>query len=416
MPRRIIVQLSVLLTLAVSLLLAADYSFPAPAALPAHDRMPGILIKPDGSLLKNTTGWEDQRTYLKAMLAHYEYGRMPPIPKGVRIEERQQTTVHGGKAIQVLGTIEVTRNGRSAKFRVGIVRPARDGVFPVIVKNDTFRFDINEIVNERQREQYLESHRDEIEEFVHEEAIRRGYVICKFIRTDVAADHKNNLDTGVLPLYPEYDWGTVAVWAWAHAVVLEALHGKPYVDVKKTAATGHSRGGKTALCAGIYDERIAVTAPNSSGTGGTGSARYFDPEQKPQILAATHKSFPYWFHPRYYSFNGQEERMPFDAHTAKALVAPRALVNAHARHDFWANPYGTYLTHLAARRVFDWLGVEENIQLHWRDGGHNQDQEDWLTLFDFCDRQFFGKKSERAFEPNPYPGKYSTEDRLPQWP
>ncbi len=416
MFRRIALHLPVLFLLALLPLPAADYSFPAPETLPAHDRMPGILVQPDGSVLKDTAGWKQQRAYLKAMLAHYQYGHMPPVPKGVRIEERQQTTVHDGKATQILGTITVRRNGKSAKFRVGIIRPARDGAFPAIVKNDTFRFDLNEIVDERRREQYRESHRGEIEEFVHEEAIRRGYVICKFIRTDVAADQKDSRETGVYPLYPEYDWATITVWAWAHAVVLEALHQEPYVDVKKTAATGHSRGGKTALCAGIYDERIAVTAPNSSGTGGTGSARYFDSEQKPQTLAATHNSFPYWFLERFYSFNGQEEKMPFDAHTAKALIAPRALVNAHARHDFWANPYGTYLTHLAARRVFDWLGVEERIRLHWRDGGHNQDREDWLALFDFCDRQFFGKKSERVFEPNPYPGKYSTEDRLPQWP
>ena len=49
--------------------------------------------------------------------------------------------------------------------------------------------------------------------------------------------------------------------------MLDALDRLALADMKRTVVTGHSRGGKTALCAGIYDERIAITAPNSSGTG-----------------------------------------------------------------------------------------------------------------------------------------------------
>ena len=81
--------------------------------------------------------------------------------------------------------------------------------------------------------------------------------------------------SGIFPLYPEYDWGTIAAWAWTHSLVANVLDQLELIDMKKIVATGHSRGGKTALCAGVYDERIAITAPNSSGTGGTGSLRYF---------------------------------------------------------------------------------------------------------------------------------------------
>ncbi len=406
---------SVLLVLPVIASLAAGAEFPAPDRLPVHNRLPGILVHADGSELRDPSGWPEHREYLKSMLAHYQYGHIPPVPENVRIEEREEAAVYEGAAVRVLGVIPIRRNGRTVKVRVGIIRPLRNGRLPVIVKNDTFRFDLDEIASERTREQYREGRRDEIETFVHEEAIRRGYAICKFIRTDAAADHRDSAETGVLALYPEYDWKTIAAWAWMHSVVLTALEREAGIDTSRNAATGHSRGGKTALCAGIHDERIAVTAPNSSGTGGTGSARYFDPEQRPQTLAATRKSFPYWFHPRYYSFHGLEDRMPFDAHTAKAMVAPRAMCNAHARHDFWANPHGTYLTHEAARRVYAWLGVEDRIGLHWRDGGHNQDREDWAALFDFCEWRFRGA-ARPGWESNPYPGKYELQGRLPEWP
>jgi len=95
--------------------------------------------------------------------------------------------------------------------------------------------------------------------------------------------------------------------------------------------------------------------------------------------------------------------LPFDAHFAKALIAPRALVNCHARQDYWANPYGTELTHRAAEVVFEWLDAGDRIGLHWRNGKHAQNQEDWAALLDFADHLFFEKKTDRRFDNWNYP-------------
>ena len=121
-------RLSIVILLTFALLCSAEYSFPDPADLATHERMPGILVKPDGSLLKDTAGWEEQRNYLKAMLEHYQYGHMPPVPKGVRIEERRETSVHDGKATQVLGTITINRNGKQisrTRAHIGKIDVAR---------------------------------------------------------------------------------------------------------------------------------------------------------------------------------------------------------------------------------------------------------------------------------------------------
>ena len=146
------------------------------------------------------------------------------------------------------------------------------------------------------------------------------------------------------------------------------------------------------MCAGIYDERIAITAPNSSGTGGTGSLRYFEDGQRPQTIGHHIGRNERWFHPRYFQFAHHEDRLPFDAHFAKALIAPRALVNCHARQDYWANPYGTELTHRAAEIVFKWLGAGNRIALHWREGKHAQNEEDWAALLDLLISNFLAKK------------------------
>ena len=115
------------------------------------------------------------------------------------------------------------------------------------------------------------------------------------------------------------------------------------------------------------------------------------------------KEISFWWQNRYFGFFDNEDRLPFDAHTRKALIAPRALFNAHARQDYWANPYGTELTYRAADKVFKWLGADNQQGLHWREGKHAQNKEDWLALLDFADWKFFGKKSERSFSTLAYP-------------
>ncbi len=357
------------------------------------------LLTENGEHIETLAEWQAHRTKLKELLSNYQYGHMPPVPTDFQIKNK--TTQTNENHIKETFEIVIQRNQKELSVRVGVVRPKEQGEYPVIIKNGVFRFDASDIGEPNQREKYRQRSRFEICDFVIEEAIRRGYVFAKFIRTDIAPDHADNRDEGVFPLYPEYDWATIAAWAWGHSLVINYMETVDYADRDKIVVTGHSRGGKTALCAGIYDERIAITAPNSSGTGGTGSWKYFDPEHEPQVIERHVEGFPHWWHPRLYEFAGRAEELPFDAHINKALIAPRALLNTHARHDYWANPYGTWLTHKEARNVFAHFAVPNHCALHWRDGGHNQNQEDWTALFDYADMIFFGKETERKFNSAP---------------
>jgi len=380
--------------------------------LSTNEYIPNPFKMVNGSQVKNNKDWEIQRIYIKEMLAHYQYGHMPPKPKSVIVEKRKTRMVYNGKAIEEKFLLLINKNGKKLTMRIGIVRPGIQGKFPVIIKNDVFLFDSTDIKDVTAKEYFKKSRRFEIQDFVNQEAIKRSYIICKFIRTDIAKDHKNNRDKGVFTLYPEYDWGTIAAWAWGYQIILDALEKESFVNMNKVVATGHSRGGKTALCAGIYDERISIAAPNSSGSGGTGSWRFFDTTQKPQTILFHEKNHHYWWTPNLFQFVDKERKLPYDAHFAKVLIAPRALINTHARHDYWANPYGTYLTYLAAQPVFDWLGVSDHNAIHWRDGGHNQDIEDWLALFDYCEMIFYNKRTNRVYNDNPFPDLYRFDNIL----
>jgi hypothetical protein len=366
----------------------AEYEFSNVESLPLQKELPDPFLMPDGKRVHTLKDWPGQREYIKAMLAHYLYGRMPPRPKKIEINQVDSSSIYNGKGVEEQYSLTIRRKGKNVTCRFLIVRPSLKKRYPTIIKNDRVSFDASPGSSDFSQSFDPGS-----------EAVKRGYLLCRFHRTDLASDvQKEGRKAGVYPLYPEYDWGALAVWGWGHGVVLDALEQLGVADMSKVVATGHSRGGKAALCAGIYDDRIAITAPNSSGTGGTGSLRYFEEDQKPQTIGHHIGRNEHWFHPRYFQFADKEDRLPFDAHFAKVVIAPRALVNCHARQDYWANPYGTELTHRAAEVVFEWLDAGECIGLHWREGKHAQNREDWAALLDFADKYFFNKYTNRRFD------------------
>ena len=363
------------------------------------------MVTAGGDTIRSIEKWEKHKDYVKRMLVFYQYGEMPPKPQDVEVKETGKLTENG----KIHSSYDFTfrRNGEALTFRVGLVRPRQKKKYPVIIKNDRYRFDINEVENEKSREKYAKQDRLAIDFLVADEAVKRGYIYCKFIREDVARDVNGPREGRVFALYPEYEWGAITAWAWTYQVIIDWLEKQPFVDGNRIVATGHSRGGKTALGAGIFDERIAITVPNSSGLGGTGSLRFFDFSKGPiQTIDHQVERFIHWWPQLWYTLKDHVEKVPFDTHFNKALIAPRALLNTHARHDYWANPYGTYLTYLNSLKPFELYGVAGHNAIHWRDGGHAQNKEDWWALFDYCDWIFYQKQTNRDFQENPYPKIY----------
>jgi len=363
-----------------------SFEFKPVQKLKRQHGLPDPFLKRDGKRVASKEEWELQRQYIKAMLAHYQYGEMPPSPKDVVVKETLSEAIYDGTVIRKLYALTLKRNGKSLDFHFGLIKPKGEGLFPVIIKNDRA---INQIPDE-----------------INLDAINRGYVMCQYVRTDLSLDDKNmetTRNSGVFPLYPEYDWGTIAVWAWGYQLIIDYFETLDFIDMNKIVVTGHSRGGKTAFCGGIYDERIAITAPNSSGLGGTASHRYFELGQDEQTIGHASIANVHWWTPEFFKLAGFESRIPYDTHFGKAIIAPRAFFNAHALQDYWANPFGTFLTFEAAKKVYQWLGVENNIKMHWRTGGHDQGIADWTALLDFSDQYFFNKRVKSDFDINPYP-------------
>ena len=335
--------------------------------LPASREMPDLMRFADGRRVTDLEDWELRREEMKAVLLYYQYGRMPAAPERVSAQMESRKRHSSDKGTDERWTLRIESNGRpSLKMRFALYVPEGDGPFPVVIREE------GTLGRTKQIGMFLE----------------RGYMFVEYARHDLDPDRKDTVGAAQAA-YPEYDWATLAVWAWGGMRMVDWLESRDDVDGKMIAITGHSRGGKMALLAGAMDERFALVVPNGSGAGGAGSYRHLGPGAESGGM----NDKPHWYHERMQRFAEKEERLPFDQHFLKALVAPRALLCTESTDDLFANPWGTYVTSREAGkawRLYDKSG-EENA-LVYRRGEHDSSTEDWQRLLEYAEWQFFGRE------------------------
>lgn len=145
----------------------------------------------------------------------------------------------------------------------------------------------------------------------------------------------------------------------------------PEIDHTKVGVTGCSRLGKAALAAGLFDTRITVTMPMSSGVQGLGPYRYTTLSGQGENLENSKSGAGWWTDSVISTFLNQAERLPYDAHTIAAAIAPRALIIDQGTGDQFTNSKGTSAVIFpAAQLVYNWLGIKDQIGMAVRSGAH----------------------------------------------
>ena len=370
-------------------------------ALPSVRELPNPFQFFDGSPVGSRADWPRRRAELLELIQTYEYGHLPPAPPAGAVsatpdadyviprrtgsnkddaDVSQEPLPAGARREKLLVTV-AGPDGKSTRFHLLLTLPPGEGARPVIVRGDLCWGPV----------------KPEILAAV----LKAGYALAEFNRTDIVPDKKGPRDVGLYLVYPEGDFSALSAWAWGYHRTIDYLLTRPDIDSQKIAVTGHSRGGKTTLLAGATDERIALTNPNCSGCGGAGC--YRRQADKSEDITAILRSFPHWFQPQFDQFIGKVDRLPIDQHSVKALIAPRALLQTEALGDLWANPEGSQITYAAAREVFAWLAVPDQIAIHYRQGTHEQNLQDWETLLRFADHLFQKKAIEPALNSHPFP-------------
>ncbi|MCK4853644.1 MAG: hypothetical protein KAT31_05270 [Bacteroidales bacterium] len=128
---------------------AESYDFKPVQELRRHVGLQDPFIKPDGKRVDTKEEWAAQRQYIISMLAHYQYGEMPPAPKDVLVNETLTEDIYNSTATRKLYTLTLNRNGNTMDFHFGLIKPKGSGPFPVVIKNDRA---VNNVPDEITRE------------------------------------------------------------------------------------------------------------------------------------------------------------------------------------------------------------------------------------------------------------------------
>jgi hypothetical protein len=346
--------------------------------------LPDPFLMNNGSRVKNANDWKTRREELKEKFQLLEYGHFATASPVTVVNFPTDSIIKSERGTVKKRIIHLkTGNDGSKAFTINLFVPENgEGPFPVIVVGDLCWGSLQR----RLKPAGLAS------------LVNRGYIIAEFDRTLFSPD-KNLRDS---QSDENFDTGAIVEWAWGFHRAIDYIMTLNLTDKSKIVVTGWSRGGKAALLAGAFDERIALVAPNCSGTSGSGPLRFVDTGgEKPENIV---NSFPYWFCSNFKNYMGENRnKLPFDQHSLISLVAPRAYLCTNGLNDKWANPVGTAQAHLAAKEVFTALAAQDKIGIFYVNSGHDHNIDKWIALIDFADKVFYGKPTSYNYNSIPFP-------------
>jgi hypothetical protein len=310
-------------------------ALPAFAALPSNSKLPDPFVMMSGTRIASKGEWQCRRAEIAAQFQSYETGKKNPTPPGA---------VTGSFASNRL-----TVNVLGKSFSVMITLPSGSGPFPAVVYLDgsqlsgtiggmgvaSIAFDTNSMANQS--------------------GMRGSGSFYSITGGDGSS-------------------GALIGWAWGVSRIIDALEVTPAakIDPKRIGVTGCSRNGKGALVVGAFDERIALTIPQESGSGGTASWRVSYAEDasfggtmnshKVQTLDSAYGEQP-WFGTALQQFGttANANKLPFDHHQLLGLVAPRGLLILENTDYQWLGVNSVANAAAAGRKIFQGLGVPDNI-------------------------------------------------------
>ncbi|KAI1810791.1 carbohydrate esterase family 15 protein [Poronia punctata] len=188
--------------------------------------------------------------------------------------------------------------------------------------------------------------------------------------------------------------GALTAWAWGVDRVVDGLvqlgADKTGIDPERLGTTGCSRNGKGAFVVGALVDRIALTLPQESGSGGAACWRISDSQHQAGANIQTAGEIVgenVWFSKRLDTYATKTNTMPEDHHMLAALVAPRGLFVIENDID-WLGPVSTTGCMKAGRLIYKGVGAPNNMGFSLV-GGHGHcmfpsaQQADLTTFMDY---------------------------------
>jgi len=354
---------------------------------PNFDAMPSMPFLPDPMMLEKDgmeipvatqEQWLKKRQWIEKEIQHWITGTFPPPPDNLQAQLVEEVI----QEPWIMRTVEL-RFGpdHRAKMTVDLMIPPGKGPFPVFMTQGRGSFEPGP------RNWALT-------------ALKRGYIGCIYAgsdrRDDTEADDEETDPYAVI--WPGYDFTNLMRRAWGASRVIDYLYTLPLVDKQSIGITGHSRNGKQSLMAAAFDKRITAVIPSSGNTGEGTPWRYTSEKYDNETIRQITSNFPHWFHPRLRFFIGREHKLPVDQNLMLALVAPRGLMLSSSINEQQGNPWGFEQNYQSVRKVYQFLGADDNLGLRLRYHGHGTSEEDIEAFVDFYDH-VFGRNTHKTDQP-----------------
>ncbi|MDR2693438.1 MAG: hypothetical protein LBB74_04390 [Chitinispirillales bacterium] len=314
----------------------ADISVTLPGSFTtANANLPDPFTMLSGSRMTTKEQWKQRRQELLKLLEKTVYGTKPAKPASVT------------------GTVSRTSISVSAgggSFSVSVSMPSGGSApYPLVIRYDNSGVPSSNYTG-------------------------NGVAVANYTTNTVGGGTSRSNKTGAFYTANPNNKSTghLAAWAWGVSRIIDVIEADPnkLFDPTKIAVTGCSRDGKGAFVAGVLDQRVALTMPMESGTGGMASMRvaYNNRDQGGGTNGSQSPSSAYgeqpWLGDDFSTFQNSPNNLPIDLHEAVALVAPRgflAVYKTASSAGQWLNVPGSHVSAIAGVEVYKALGYGGNF-------------------------------------------------------
>jgi len=314
--------------------------------LPSIPKFPDPFKKLDGTRMTKASEWRCRRQEIRKQAEKYVYGEKPT-------PELVQGSVEGNKI-----SVHVEDMGKAIDFSVDIVLPTQgQAPFPALInvgpKGGFGGISLGE-----------------------SRILEQGVAVIYYDHTLLGQEGTAEQSRGKPNPGKFYDIyggshsaGLLMAWAWGASRVIDVIEQADgsVIDVSKLGVTGCSRNGKGAFAIGLFDERIALTIPHETSTGGVPAYRIVD------ILNTERTDHNYFglnwlsnnFEPFVFKDNvSNVVKLPIETHELVAMIAPRGLLVLENPHQRQMSAPAGYAASAAGAEVYKALGVAGNISYH----------------------------------------------------
>lgn len=213
-----------------------------------------------------------------------------------------------------------------------------------------------------------------------------GLAYASFYASEFIPDSRKDAPAAMAALGgPRNPTSALMAWAYSFSAATDVLEADPRIDPRGIAVMGHSRHGKSALIAAVWDRRIAAVVAHQSGFAGASLSRSNTGERLDRMA----KGYPHWLAPEAQDWVDRLDEIPVDQHELLALVAPTPILLGNGRRDVWSDPNSSFRAAQAASAAYEAKGhagltvdsmkeFDPGAGIAWwlRPGGHSVVSED----------------------------------------